>query len=81
MPENIFVLGTLHSIDDLCAGSRIHRTCGADSQTLGRDYPVDTFWPAYCGFYWNSNCCLGAQKEKRTDRSDQRGAWTYFKAS
>ena len=35
-----------------------------DSKALGRNYPVGAFWPAYCRFYWNSDCCLGAEKRK-----------------
>ena len=71
MPENLGSLGNLYRSYDLCAEPCIYRTCGTDSKALGRNYPVGAFWPAYCRFYWNSDCCLGAEKEKRSDRSEK----------
>lgn len=63
MPENLGSLGNLYRSYDLCAEPCIYRTCGTDSKALGRNYPVGAFWPAYCRFYWNSDCCLGAEKK------------------
>ena len=73
MSENFCALGSLYSSDDLCAEPCIYRTCGTDPEILGRNYPVDTFWSADCGFYWNRNCSLGTEKEKRPAKPDQEG--------